>query len=173
MNLTEERELLLSYRPWLRTVAAGFPETHPSRVEDLAQEGWVAIWRAISKDKGGRPAAPFLKQCAINRMRDVFSEWTAQRRNVYSTHVVDMYLNSADVWAMLSTDLGEAEWAYHHGEIMAVINRLPAAQKQYVIRRFWHGWTPKTLGIYFDSPYRTWQVAKENLAKELAHLGAE
>lgn len=167
-----ETELLQSFRPWLRTVAAGFPETQPSRVEELAQEGWIAVWRAISKNKDDRPLEPFLKQCAINRMRDVFSQWTAASRNVYMTHSVDMTPGEINLWEALCTDLGDIEEAYHHGEIMQAVNQLPKAQRQYVIRKFWYCWDPTALDLYFTNHKRVWQEAKSTLSKQLAHLGA-
>jgi DNA-directed RNA polymerase specialized sigma24 family protein len=167
-----ETELLQSFRPWLRTVAAGFPETQPSRVEELAQEGWIAVWRAISKNKDSRPLEPFLKQCAINRMRDVFSQWTAASRNIYVTHSVDM--TPANDWLReaLRTDLGDIEEAYHHGEIMRAIDRLPRIQRQYVIRKFWYCWGPTALDLYFTNHRKVWREAKTTLSKELTHLGA-
>lgn len=170
MDEAEQQKILQSFRPWLRTVAAGFPDTQPSRVEELAQEGWIAVWRAVSKNKDDRPLEPFLKQCAINRMRDVFSEWTAASRNVYMTHPADMTPGKINLWDMLRTDLGDIEMAYHHGEIMDAINRLPRTQKAYVLRKFWHNWPKQSLEIYFNSPEYTWRVAKANLAEELAHL---
>jgi DNA-directed RNA polymerase specialized sigma24 family protein len=167
-----ETELLQSFRPWLRTVAAGFPETQPSRVEELAQEGWIAVWRAISQNKDGRPLEPFLKQCAINRMRDVFRQWTAANRNVYMTHSVDMTPGEINLWDVLQTNLGDIEEAYHHGEIMQAVSRLPKAQRQYVIRKFWHCWDPTALDLYFTNHRKVWREAKTTLSKELAHLGA-
>jgi DNA-directed RNA polymerase specialized sigma24 family protein len=106
-DFKSEQELLQSFRPWLRTVAAGFPETKPSRVEELAQEGWVAVWRAINGSKDDRPLEPFLKQCAINRMRDVFRQWTEACRNVYMTHSVDMTPGEINLWEALCADLGD------------------------------------------------------------------
>jgi DNA-directed RNA polymerase specialized sigma24 family protein len=167
-----ETELLQSFRPWLRTVAAGFPETQPSRVEDLAQEGWIAVWRALNKNKDDRPLEPFLKQCAINRMRDVFSQWTAASRNMYMINLIDTSPANDWLWSAFHTDLGGIEEAYHHGEIMQAVNRLPKTQRQYVIRKFWHCWDPTALDLYFTNHRKVWREAKITLSKELAHLGA-
>ena len=44
----DENALLRAYRPWLRATAWNMIGTRlPHLTEDLAQEGWVALWRAI------------------------------------------------------------------------------------------------------------------------------
>ena len=105
-------------------------------------------------------------------MRDVFSQWIAASRNIYVTHSVDM--TPANDWLReaLRTDLGDIEEAYHHGEIMRAIDRLPRTQRQYVIRKFWYCWNPTALDLYFTNHRKVWREAKTTLSKELAHLGA-
>lgn len=173
-----EGELLEGFRGWLLTVASGFPPLQPSRVEELAQEGWISIWLAIKDNKfeyDDRAVEPYLKKCAINRMRDVFEGWTRQQRNVYQTSVVDMtpgemHLWEFPIWTQMSAPLDEVASAYQEGVIRQAIDRLPDEQKHYVIRRFWYGWEPAQLAICYDHPQGIWRKAKKNLVKELVAL---
>lgn len=181
LDLDNEVELLLYFRPWLRLVVMRFPQMMPSRNEDLAQEGWIAIWRSIQvlKDKAieDRPddIELWLKRCAVNRMTNVVNSWKAQSRDVYNTTFVDFNTEWDDgaSWAAhlaLTTDLGDVEVAYHHGEILKAVNRLPRSQRQYVIRKFWYCWAPTSLDLYFTNSRKTWKDAKSALAGELVHL---
>lgn len=182
LDLNDEHELLLRFRPWLRRITGRFPQMMPSRNEDLAQEGWIAIWRGVQILKS-RTELPsnielWLRRCAINRMSNVIDEWKAQSRNVYNTTLVDFnaVYDEDDSWMSyltniaLTTDLGDIELAYHHGEIMRAINELPRAQRQYVIRKFWHRWSPIALDIYFTNSRKTWSDARGALVDKLGHL---
>lgn len=188
MAMTEmkQRELIEHWSPWLRSVARRFPPMMPSRIEDLAQEGWIAIWRGLqildTKSPEDMPDSidKWLKRCAVNRMHNVVNSWTCEGRNAYTAIGIDY--QSLDnptettspfydaLYAALSVNLGDIEMAYHHGEIMDAINRLPKAQKAYVLRKFWHGWSPTALDIYFNDAKYTWRAAKTQLSEELAHL---
>jgi DNA-directed RNA polymerase specialized sigma24 family protein len=181
LDLNDERGLLLYFRPWLRLVAMRFPQMMPSRNEDLAQEGWIAIWRGIqtlkekSIDKRPDDIELWLKRCATNRMANVVNSWKAQSRDVYNTTFVDFNAEWDDgaTWAAhlaLTTDLGDVEIAYHYGEILKAVNRLPRSQRQYVIRKFWYRWAPTSLDLYFTNSRKTWKDAKDTLASELVHL---
>lgn len=182
----DDRTLLESFRGWLMTVANRYPPVMPSRVEEIAQEGWIAIWRGAQvlkvRDRDTWPddVSQWLKRCAVNRMNTIASSWKRRRDDVYMTRLVDF--NAAyedDAWASylasvaLTTDLGEVEWAYHHGEILQAVNRLPRSQKAYVQRRFWNNWAPTALDIYFTNAKETWRSARNNLRRELAYLAEE
>jgi DNA-directed RNA polymerase specialized sigma24 family protein len=186
--MSDEQELLLSWRPWLRKVAKGMTNRLSLSyvgdiAEDLAQEGWIALWRATKTydGRGGVELDYWLKRNAHDRMRVVLRFLMAKCRDINRTQLagdpwaqLDMYsdFSSENAWAALVTDLGDIEMAYHDGEIMAAINRLPRTQRQYVIRKFWHGWDPTALDIYFNNAKYTWRLAKRNLAEQLSHLEA-
>ncbi len=182
MHETEERELLKQWRPWLTKVAAGMCQRFPDRLDDMRQEGWIAVWKAANEDRTGRtvPLDYWIKRCALNRMKQVYNMWTAQCRDARRTDLLDSVAmwNTSDtadehLWAHFDTDLMAVLEAYHNGDIARAVNELPYRQRQYVIRKFWHNWSPTALDIYFDSARNTWRAAKINLKKELAHLGAE
>lgn len=182
MTLDEERELLLRYRPWLCSVAKQecFRYFGHSRDEDeISQEGWVAIWQALRQDNGGAPLDWWLKMRARSHIAHVLKSRIAACRDARRTDITDAtpgeQADRYSVWVQLSADddLAEIEGAYHHGEIMAAINSLPRAQRSYIERRFWHGWTTGALDIYFGNSYKVWKPARDTLADMLTHLREE
>lgn len=182
MNLTEERELLLSYRPWLRKVALGMCRQFPEQSEDVAAEGWVALWRSIRSYPGNEdvPADNWLKAAALNKMRSAVRNHTAQCRDARLTALAGLPgmresdKKEVDIWDALCVDLGAVELAYHHGEIMEAVNALPPKQRLYVFLKYWKGYTDTELITIFGyRPKTLGTVAHAKLSKELAHLGAE
>lgn len=163
-----EVELLRAFRPWLRVVGVRMADA-PSQAEDLAQEGWIAIWRALPDYDGERPFDPWAKSVAINRMRNVIRERHAARRDTRREYGL------ADVTDLI--DIGKEveglEQAYHAGEIHAAINGLTPLQREYVVARFWGDLNYRELNERFGSRNSTaafWKRAKANLARELEHL---
>lgn len=180
MNLREECRLLLKYKPWLRTVARNMYKTQPERVDDLVQEGWIAIWRVLKKE--GDVPEHFLKNAAICKMRNVIRDDHRDCRDISRSRAdglptQNIESHSADaeapsVWTQLQTDLGAIELAYHHGEIADALNALTPVQREYVVLKFWHGLSHAELVSHFGyKPAHLWQRSKATLEKELAHLG--
>lgn len=69
-----EDEILDSYSLWLYKVATGYSQGNPNheRVDDLVQEGRVAMWRALHTHKSeSAPLDWWLKTAATNRMKDL------------------------------------------------------------------------------------------------------
>lgn len=161
-----ERELLLSWRPWLRVTAANMTSDDP---ESLSQEGWVAIWRALPDYDGRAPFEPWVKTVARNRMRNVIRDSHAARRDIRR---VDHYPDVADV-CDVAIDLAGVEMAYHHGEIRAAIDALNPRQREYVLARFWGGLTYNELNARFETKQSNaaiWKRVRRQLAEQLAHL---
>lgn len=66
----DRNQTLQSYTGWLHTVARNM--TDISRADDLAQEGYIAMWRAMSTHNPDRcPLDWWLKTNALNRMRTI------------------------------------------------------------------------------------------------------
>lgn len=187
MSPDEERELLLSWRPWLRKVARGMTERltqhgHGDRSEDLAQEGWIALWQATRTydGRGGVSFDYWLRRCAHDRMRVVLRLWMARCRDVNVTELggdpwerVNNWseLASDNAWVSLLTNLGDVEFAYHHGEIAQAMASLTPRQREYVYLRFHLGYTTPELTAHFGYPPKTLGVrVREKLAVKLAHL---
>lgn len=175
--MRDEQDLLLAYRPWLRKVAAGM--TLPTLAEDLAQEGWIAMWRAMQSYDGSSPLDWWLKRKAEDKMRTVVRDWTAQKRNLHRTYpagdpMEDSYREGgASIWDELIVELGSIELAYHRGQVLAAINRLAPREREYVTLRFWGGLNYPELTEHFGYPPQgLWRTSQAKLRESLAHLDA-
>ena len=163
----DQAVLLARYRPWLRTVAGDMVGLN--LVDDLAAEGWIAMWRASQDDRDAAVKAPldwWLKRQAMFRMRQCVRDWftpAKQRQHV----LVDDVTSVID----LPETLPAVEIAYHHGEICAALNQLTPREREYVAMRFWGGATPALLAAHFGyKPHGLWRTAQPKLALSLAHL---
>lgn len=176
-----ERSLLEAYRPWLRKVASGM--TAPGMVEDLAQEGWIALWQAYrSLDTDKAPADWWLKKKAHGKMLTLVGrDWqTGKARAAGIPAGQPGHEDVADgqpvpsVWDELlpAADLIDgADWAYHHGDIAAALDRLTPREREYVVLRFWHGYQLPEMKRHFGyDPSGLWRRAKETLRGPLRHL---
>ena len=190
MNKTEERELLLRYRPRLRRMAASMTLQFPDRADDLAQEAWIALWLATRTYDGrdGVTLDYWLIRNAHDRMRVMIRHWTAQCRDARRTELagdprekIEAYSDdhtseftgtaSDTVWVELTTDLVGIENAYHYGEIAQAMAELTPRQREYIYLRYCRGLDTAALTAHFGYPPKTiGQQARKNLAKSLAHL---
>jgi DNA-directed RNA polymerase specialized sigma24 family protein len=165
----DETELLERFRSWLHKRARLLLSEHEGRhVDDLAAEGWIAIWREVRKTSRVDP--PWLQAVAHNRMRvwirDTLAAKTRGVRN--ETYVEDL----AEVWEGAYA-LGEVELAYHRGQVLAALQKLTQRQREYVWLRFWGGWGAGELNARFrtQNSGSIWTAAKAHLERELAALG--
>lgn len=176
MNKQEEQDLLLRFRPWLRTTANGMCRQFPERAEDLAQEGWIAMWRSIGNFPGDVPSDSWLKASAVKRMYSHIRDWTAQCRDIRITDLAGVpgmrtVDDRVDVWDALWVDLGDVEMAYHHGEIMTALAALPPRQRLYIWFKYWRGYTDTEMKTVFGyRPKTLGDVVHKRLAEELADL---
>lgn len=172
----EQRALLERFRPRLRRMAATLTR-HSDFAEELAQEGWIAIWREVTS-KGLIPDG-MLMHNARNAMGQVIRFNTQQCRDIRVTVPIsamaweeDSNLDIDDLFGGIEVDLTQVEVDYHDGRILDAVNKLPPQQRDYVIRRFWYGWTKKPLEVYFDmNPHNIWRYARKNLEKSLTEMG--
>lgn len=68
----ERNQALQQYTGWLHTVARNMTSTHLH--DDLVQEGYIAMWRALGTYNPDKGALDYwLKRAATNRMRSVVS----------------------------------------------------------------------------------------------------
>lgn len=159
---TTEREFLLAWRPLLRSMASRM--TTRDHVDELSQEGWIAVWRASRI----RADEPWCMTAAKNRMIDVLRERHQLTRGFDKTDLVGDDLTEL---CGAATELSGIELAYHRGEILAALDRLSPREREYVELRFWGGWVKAELVEHFGYlPSATWQRARTKLAAELAHL---
>lgn len=166
-----EHDLLNSYRPWLRVVAARM--TTPDKSEDLAAEGWVAMWRAYGSYDGRAPLDYWLKHVAQQRMISVRRNYAAVKNTMHQLSGLPHADDEVSVWDGLRVELPEIEVAYHQGEIYAALNALTPREREYVLLRFWHGYRAPQMREHFGyAPHALWTTARPKLASSLEHLGA-
>lgn len=180
--------VLPDYRRWLYAVAYDLlPDGSPD-VDDLAQEGHVAMWRAIEAwdpDRGSLPS--WLTGAARLRMRAIAhskGQWTGRPETRGSASVrpvasVDAVEDELDALTA-GYDVAEAVvMAYHHGEIAAALDALTPAQRRYVLARFWAGVDPasrspgtRRIAALIPELSRPglWAGTRAVLAERLAHL---
>lgn len=171
----EQRELLTRLRPRLKRMAATLTR-YSDFADELAQEGWVEIWREVTA-KGLMPDG-ILMNCARSKMHDIIRYNTQQCRDIRVTVPISALAwedgngDMDDLFGGIEVDLTEVEAEYHDGRILDAVNKLPQKQRDYVIRRFWYGWTKAPLEVYFDmNPNNIWRYARKNLEKNLAEMG--
>lgn len=170
------------YRGWLLAVAATM--TRPQLVEDLAQEGWVAMWRALQSFDPARGALPsWLTRKALWRMRTCIADeaWLGRpARHLGRGAIRDTteYATDDPLLERLADDnaIEAAMWAYHQGEVLAAVARLSPAQRRYVYLRFWRGLRGAELAQEFGyEPHALWTSqrngARQKLRDSLARLG--
>ena len=164
-------ELLGEYLGWLRTVSSKLIAIWPKYAidqQDLIQEGYIAMWKAIRSHKpGSAPLDYWMKFQAHHRMKTV-----CLRSHSEQPEEIPEWFDIA------APDLLErVELAYHHGEIAQAIGSLTPQQKKYVYARFWLGLSGnemRELGVFNYDPSALWNSkrngARWKLEKELAHL---
>lgn len=152
----DKNELLRSYRGWLYRVAiemAGLKEGG-QLVQELAQEGYISMWRSLDTFKPGEGSLPhWLTSNARRRMLEVLRRdarfGKPEARGVHTRpESIGATEGSLD-------ELREAGWdqesnfaleemvveAYMKGAIYQALKSLTPDQRRYVDLRFWHGWS--------------------------------
>lgn len=148
-------EVLPDYRGWLYRVAMDLlpADAWQALLDDVAQEGYIAMWRAAGTWDPGRGALPsWLTGAARLRMRDVtrgHGQWTGHEpvRGVTGGPDPEPLDVVQDDWLPAAlVDSGVAleavEDGYHHGVIAQAVAALPPEQRRYVFLRFWVGLDP-------------------------------
>lgn len=179
-----ERALLAEYRPWLRTVARNLlSDRHQDWIEDLAQEGWIGMWRALPKhDPEVAPLDFHLKMVATNTMKSALQKWLRAERggkqgariNYNQGEIAVGHSAEVDFWSVFGVDLPGVELAYHYGEIAQALAELSPKQREYVILRFWYGYDQPAIQAHFGYvPRGVWAAARKKLSVALANLNPQ
>lgn len=155
-------------------------------VEDLIQEGWIEMWRAIPRyepREGVNNFDTFMKASARYRMKSVAygirqqlapdRRLTKMARNPLSDIPVD--LTTSDAWLFPSTADADASISYHQEQIREAMLELPENQRRAMFNRVWLGQT-SAAGLSEGTPYTPTGVYKAmnsaigKLKVRLAHL---
>lgn len=185
--------VLADFRKWLLAVSnrmiatsrGGRGEDYEGRVQELAQEGYIAMWRALDTydpDKGA--LASWLVTAAELRMADVLRRGTsfgqvgnrppgteeglrAQRSlEELPAPEIDELEQRIAIW--LSEGLA---LAYHRGAIHRAVAQLTPDERRYVIMRFWEGKANPEIQPHVSGNVRwLWSTAKAKLRDDLRRL---
>lgn len=177
-------EILERYRRWIFKVANEMCGSKPWLIDDLAQEGHIAMWKALKTFDESKGTLPhWLTKCARWRMGEVLRRrelWTGtdnQRGHErfdppiavdpQSATYIDAITDGAEI-------IDKVLSRYHDGDISRALDELTEQQRDYVIRRFWNDESYTDLFMHFrKNPSDLWKTAKPKLAKELAHLASQ
>ncbi len=154
----DKNELLRSYRRWLYKVAiemVGVRCEGGQLVEELAQEGYIAMWRSLDSYKEGAGSLPhWLTKNAKARMLEVLRRdarfGKPEARGVHTrpesigaTEGSIDALVEAGGWDVRADHNVEAlvMEAYMMGAVHRAMEVLTPDQRKYVQLRFWQGWS--------------------------------
>jgi len=178
---TYNAELILpQFKNWLFFMARELTDDL-SIHNDLAQEGYIAMWKALKTYDPAKGALPsWITMAARLRMKDVLRRdtWTGTigvRGHVREKPAMAMDTNDPDMNIDQYLEASEnLEWVlirYHEGEILRALNELTPEQRNYVIRRFWYGQTNKDIkAVESYSPESAWVTSRKRLQDILGHL---
>lgn len=185
-NDVEAALLSAELRGWLLATGKSlWPGNCRISAEDLAQEGWVAMWRAAKAyDPERGSLIGLLKQAARRRMVDVLRQeryYVKAGRNGSGLEIPVPTKDDGDsesdaavtLWDELaiSDNIDALITAYHEGEIWQAVNELPERQRQYVLIRFYQGYThTETMALMQSNAQGIWSKARVRLKERLEHL---
>lgn len=180
---TELDELLDSYRAWLTKTAFEVAGRSGDIVQDLAQEGHIAMWKAAQVESpAGVKFSTYLMNAAKWRMKRCMSRRTwlgmddrrtegygGTAKRIYAEDVEQGMPTDAEDLCRAADDIESFIFSYHHGEIMEAINSLSASQREKVFRRFWQG-ENLTGGWWYGHAKKGIPGARDILRERLSHL---
>lgn len=158
-------QLTMDHLDWAKRYVRQVTGGNAIDLEDLAQEGFVAMWVAQSKaEQAGRTINEgYLKQAA---------RWAIL--NVLHRRHPALPLDPSELPEDQAPPV-DVDIAAHRREILAAVDELPQRQREYVYLRFWAGLSTKTelnpsTGFSTGLWYRPRTGARDVLRRKLAHL---
>lgn len=192
--MTDRNQLLQNYRGWLYRVAGSM--VPQAEVDDLVQEGYIAMWRALGTydhTKGSLPT--WLTGAARMRMADiarghgrptghvgVVASPGSRRdsRDVRPAATGSTHLDALAPGALAEVEQRLGVWldagldlAYHRGQISRALHSLTEEQRTYIVLRFWHQMSASEIQPHIQSNVtHLWRTTKTELQQTLQHLAA-
>ena len=129
--------------------------------EDVAQEGFAALYRRWDHLDDELAALAYLRTCVVNASRSVLRRRRTVRRH---GHRPDDALSAppADTEVLLAEE---------HREVIAALHRLPKRQREVIVLRYWSGLTESqiasTLGISVGSVKSNASRGRDSIARSL------
>lgn len=135
-------QTLARYRSWLLKVAVELAPRRPNDWLDLAQEGWIAMWKALKTyDPSLGAEASYLTTAARLRMvdclrRDLWTGTPSRRGHIREVPGVPVDHRWDWVDAALGCDvIDDLEVAYHHGEVAAALDALEVRDRAFIQKK--------------------------------------
>jgi DNA-directed RNA polymerase specialized sigma24 family protein len=165
---------LLAFQGWLHAVAnrlLGWD--HPDH-DDLVQEGYIAMWRASrAHDPARGSLTAWVIRAAELRMRDLawghgqptgHQALRGTRAVTVAMHLDELASDLRSQLEPIAEDVAEAAmWAYHHGEVLAAMDRLTHHQRTAVLHVL-------SDGLLTGAQRANLQAARRHLRQWLEHL---
>lgn len=98
----------------------------PETAEDVVQDAFVALYRRQHALRNHAAAAGYLRACIVNLSRSVIRRRQTARRHLKVAE--PDYADPADYEVLLSAE---------HREALEAVRRLPRAQREVVVLRYW------------------------------------
>jgi DNA-directed RNA polymerase specialized sigma24 family protein len=166
--MLDDNDIIAPYRRWLLKMATVYMPWSPDEWQDLAQEGYIAMWRSLKAYNPSEGALPaWLTTAAKFRMRECAHRetWTGYpgkrgHRRQPTPIPQDPQQNEDIYWEEMAEGV---MMAYHRGEINRVLSDFSPSVREALYRRFW-----------LDEPVKKdfWVRAIPVLKEKLEHLRA-
>lgn len=176
--MTDSNAVLQQYYPWLRKTAGNLVGFDDPYLDDLIQEGYIAMWKALQTyDPEKGPLVPRLLHMARQRMLNV-----GYGHHRYTGHEAARGHQEAES-PLHYDELPDREYAlpvttdepFTEPSLTDALNSLPPKQREYLFVRFWiangaFGRTPSVIKAGEQYPIlkndKLWLRARETLRKD-------
>lgn len=184
-----EEALVGDWEGWIKRAAIRICEPSDFRFDDAVQEGRIEFWRAAAEFRDHPQRVRFSLNRAKQRMWHVLHRGRPMTGNLHKGLRYEpnqpLRLDKPVGWDDTDRTFGDLieapgsldgiEMAYHHGQIAQAINALPEQHREYVVRRFWLGYTDSEIARQFGlSPNginnRWTRTIRPALVERLDHL---
>lgn len=163
------RELVQRHHQWVRGVILAVLGD-PERVDDVAQQAWLAAWQRIKDLRETRSWRPWLYRLARNAALDAGRDTTRRRRRTQA-------LTEDAPRTPPSAPQPEEELARRERQqaVLQAIQALPALYREPFVMRHLNGWSYRQIAEVMDMPVdsietrlvRARRLLRESLAREV------
>lgn len=138
-------ELVRRHDRWVRGVIFGVLGDH-DRLDDVAQQVWMAMWQRIGKLRDSARWRPWLYRIARNAAIDAGRE--ATRRRDRTQHADPALLDQSSDRTLDGRLSGDEQ----HGKVLNAIRALPGLYREPFVLRHLNGWTYKEIAEVMGMP---------------------
>lgn len=165
-NSMDVEELIKANMGWLFFTAKKFRSNYHA-VEDLAQEGAIAMWKAFENFDGRGEILGWMRKNALWKMMDLINASDRMPSDLRELATDGESL----LWDHLSVDGPDTPLSIHFGEVNQAVMNLTPWEHKYIKMRFWDEATTKEMQSVLGSGcHSAWRRAKLKLHRQLRHL---